>query len=560
MSLAFQKNFESIRNLLIDAEELAKDVVATAPEFGKSLTEALQRLESQGPLQVTLIGEFNAGKSSIISALTGEEILIDADVATQAISHYPWRGLTLVDTPGVQRDSVGTDHDQIAREATVGADLVLFVITNELFTPRLSAHLRFLLANDGLGLARKTCVLVNKMDRENNPDEHILQEVGLVLAPHQDVPIFLCAAGKFLAAERLEGLLRERFMRQSRFAGLIHGLNDFVAQSGTQGRLTTPLQIAIETLDGIESGATGSEDDKKELELLRRQKVILHRLQGRLLEIRRTWKQSAFSSVMKQANKALECITELTEGRDLEEIFESTMKQAVSEVEAQYDSVETDLAEAMSRAAVDLEELGGSPLGLEAAKIELNRAQSSRPTFGEEREKDSNHAAKILKSAAKPLQEGLEAAAKNSKGLRDTVYNTGKALGKKFRPYEAVKGGEKLAKVAGKLGKAMPFIAAGVDYYLQCREEKAEEDRARYLAKARINLRNAFAEQAKLESEALETAVMAIYRERVQNLLESLDRNAEEITGRGQARTAFGIRIAQLKRTATALRDELYSA
>lgn len=203
MKIAYTYYFNEIQSIFAEADRILSVISPPEIELLKAkLLDAKQRTDQTAPLRVALIGEFNAGKSSLIGALTGDEVAIDADVCTDIPEDHPWRGLVLVDTPGIQAQEQSTDHDLIARNATVGADLVFFVVTNELFNPRLADYLRFVLDEEkGLGLAKKTTLIVNKIDRESNPEETLLSEIQKVLGPHQDVAVYFCAASKLLQAQ-----------------------------------------------------------------------------------------------------------------------------------------------------------------------------------------------------------------------------------------------------------------------------------------------------------------------------------------------------------------------
>ena len=201
-----------------------------------------------------------------------EELKTGADVTTTQIAEYPWQGVVLVDTPGVQSQATDVDHDRIARDATVHADLILFVITNELFNDRLAQHLHYVIGKKGLRLAHKTAIVVNKMDRETNPDEVICSEVCRVLGEHRDLPIWFCAAERYLQASKLTGPLQVRFRRESRVDQLMDHIDGFVHDRGLTGRLTTPLQVLEDLLDVAEESLADSEEVKNEAELLRRQK------------------------------------------------------------------------------------------------------------------------------------------------------------------------------------------------------------------------------------------------------------------------------------------------
>jgi GTPase SAR1 family protein len=560
MSLAYAIYFEKLTKLF----EETLSVIDWSGSLEKAvylekLTIARCRLEKENPLRVVLVGEFSAGKSSIISALTGTKILIDADVATDKVSEYPWHGIVLVDTPGVQAEVTETDHDHLAREATVAADLVLFVITNELFNSRLAAYLRFVLDDSGLGLSKKTCVIVNKVDRESNVDATLTSEVANVLGPHQDVPIYLCAASKFLQAAKEEAPLRVRFERQSRFRDLTTGLDRFVEDAGSNGRLVTPLLLIRETLDGIQSEFADSDGDRLRLEQIRRERVVFQRLQSRLYDIRKTWKQQAFSTVMAQANSAVDQISEISQSNDLEELFNLSLKQASCEIDQLYDGVEVELHEALEQARLDLEEIAQSPLGKSVAQIEMKRAEKLEINFSEEKLSGSRYLPHFAKMACKPLGEALNGAAKNAKGLRNICYTVGKTFGVKFRPWRAVKVGEGLAKTAGRLGKVMPYAAAALDLFLQYREEKIKSEQERYLASLRLALRRAFADQAKVESEALETSIDKVTHEYVQLGLEDIDKQVEIIAANASNSEVIQSNISDIQKDCTTLRDELYT-
>lgn len=71
-------------------------------------------------------GVYNAGKSSLINALVGEEIAKVGDIPTTAsIQRIDWNGFTLVDTPGIVAND---EHTEIAEQEIKRNDIVLFVV------------------------------------------------------------------------------------------------------------------------------------------------------------------------------------------------------------------------------------------------------------------------------------------------------------------------------------------------------------------------------------------------------------------------------------------------
>lgn len=85
-----------------------------------------QKLEATKP-EVMIYGIFNAGKSSIINELLGEDKAETNDVpTTHIISRYAWQGYQLTDTPGV---GAPVDDEQVTQEHLRRADVVIFVMS-----------------------------------------------------------------------------------------------------------------------------------------------------------------------------------------------------------------------------------------------------------------------------------------------------------------------------------------------------------------------------------------------------------------------------------------------
>ncbi|MCG5541923.1 MULTISPECIES: GTPase [unclassified Halorhodospira] len=527
----------------------------------EQVQEARARLERDAPLRIAVVGQFSAGKSALISALTGAEVAISADVTTRKTAEYTWQGLVLVDTPGVHSDSDDTAHDRIAREATHGADLVLFVVSNELFNPRLAEHLRFILDSDeGLGLASKTCLVINKVDRESDPDPdaELLSEAGRVLEPYPEVPVFFCAAGKLLQARKTrQAHLAERFESQSRIDELADGLNRFVAEAGTAGRLQTPLQQVSELLNRLESELAESKDQQEHLELIRRKRRVYEQLEQKLREVRNRRKQEARNAVMAQANGAMEQVTEGADQQILEELFEQGLRQASSDVDAVYDAADTEIKQALNEARADLEAIGDSPLGQAVARIHAQRAETAGVDAVGEAPSAYSRSLYWGRQATDPLQQHLGRLAQDPQKLRDLVYQIGKKMGKKFKPWEAVKTGQMLSRVLGRVSKAMPWLALAMDIYSEIREEQAKQAREQHLAEVRSALHKAFAEQADNLAEALESALDEISRGVIQPGLQELEAERREIVDADAQRRALQEEIGTLQRRCAELRHQL---
>ena len=97
-----------------------------------SLEEQRQASRNRPLLSLAFSGQYSAGKSTIISALTGDKnIRISADVATDEVKAYPWRDIELWDTPGLYAERA--DHTAKAELAQREADLIVYCLTTNLF-------------------------------------------------------------------------------------------------------------------------------------------------------------------------------------------------------------------------------------------------------------------------------------------------------------------------------------------------------------------------------------------------------------------------------------------
>jgi small GTP-binding protein len=174
------------QDLLRDERELLTEVAAVlerndvAPDERDALAESLRQLDELFLLVV--VGEFNAGKSALINALLGSELLAEGVTPTTAKIHLlTWgetedrqsldavsekltapveilRQLTLVDTPGT--NALDRSHEALTTEYVPRADLVLFVTSAD--RPFSESERIFLEKIREWG--KKVVVAVNKID------------------------------------------------------------------------------------------------------------------------------------------------------------------------------------------------------------------------------------------------------------------------------------------------------------------------------------------------------------------------------------------------------------
>ena len=161
------------------SDEKVRKLIANLPTFNIR-EEGDGNEESFPPLTVAFVGQYNAGKSTIISALTGlKDIPIDADVCTDKVTAYDWNGIRLLDTPGIHAGY--PEHDEKTYSAIDKADLLVFVITSELFDDIVGKHFRELCFNRNK--ASETLLVINKMAIDPGTPDTKLPDIEQVTRP-----------------------------------------------------------------------------------------------------------------------------------------------------------------------------------------------------------------------------------------------------------------------------------------------------------------------------------------------------------------------------------------
>jgi small GTP-binding protein len=174
------------RRLLGDLRELL--ATAGTPEEGLAvLRQAIADLDQL--FLLVIVGEFNAGKSAVVNALLGAEVLqegvtpttaaitvlgygpaaarrVDADGVIELT--YPaesLRQVRVVDTPGT--NAILRQHERLTQEFIPRSDLVLFVTSAD--RPFTESERAFLEGIRAWG--KKVVVVLNKVDLLRDPDE-----------------------------------------------------------------------------------------------------------------------------------------------------------------------------------------------------------------------------------------------------------------------------------------------------------------------------------------------------------------------------------------------------
>ncbi|MFM7447022.1 MAG: DUF697 domain-containing protein [Leptolyngbyaceae cyanobacterium] len=168
---AAQENLKAVRRQV----EQIQDQVARQELLLRS-REIEQNL-SRGEFQVVVFGTGSAGKTSIVNALIGQVVgQVGAPMGTTTVGEtYRMalqgvnREIFMIDTPGILEAGVmGTEREQLARQLATEADLLLFVLDNDLRQSEYDPL--HTLAEIG----KRSIIVLNKADLYPEADQEII--------------------------------------------------------------------------------------------------------------------------------------------------------------------------------------------------------------------------------------------------------------------------------------------------------------------------------------------------------------------------------------------------
>ena len=230
---------------------------------------------------MVIVGEFNAGKSSLINALFGIKLRTEGPIpvddrisilrygdtaATKQLSDfvseqtYPvefLRNITLVDTPGT--NSIVQRHQEVTEDFVPRADLVLFVTSID--RPLSESERRFLEYIRNWG--KKVVFVINKIDTKNA--EEIAQVVDYVTTNTRAIfgfdPVIFPVSGK-LALEAKTGSSGPRDWTRSNF----EAFEDYIFKVlSEKERVRLKLQAPLDTILSLVKRQYALIDSRREL-------------------------------------------------------------------------------------------------------------------------------------------------------------------------------------------------------------------------------------------------------------------------------------------------------
>ena len=210
-----------------------------------NLRQESENIRKNPILRVAFIGQYSAGKSTIISALTGNRsIHIGADITTDKATPYSWNGIELIDTPGIGTDRA--DHDDVTYSEIDRSDLLVFCTTHMLLDDRIIGHFKKLAYDKHY--SHKMMLVFNKLSAEAGDDDTRISNYRAsmikALHPHKLDDFTVCF---FDAKDYCEGIDEDEpeLIELSRFEEFIQALDQFIKERDKLAQLDTPIRRVL---------------------------------------------------------------------------------------------------------------------------------------------------------------------------------------------------------------------------------------------------------------------------------------------------------------------------
>ena len=521
----FGKISEEFSKILEDSKKIVSNY---NNEIVESLAKDIEEIENQKLLTISFIGQYSSGKSTIISALTGNKsIKIDADIATDKTTDYAWNNVLLTDTPGLFTDR--KDHDDITYKKIKESDLLIYCLTSDLFDDIILENFKKIAFEEKQ--KNKMMVVINKMSMESGEYSKLVENykksLNDSLEPHKidEFPLcFIDAADYIEGVDENENELKEL----SHFNDFVKLMNIFIKEKGIWAKFSTPIYRTISFIDNSILSIS-SKDNKEFL-------ILVNRIEKEV----QFKKQLAYNRVspliMELSSTIILYSNDITSKIGVENIdFDSVQKEIGIRIKKDIEESQVKIQEVLNEINGELndtiKDLFDSDLGkyvldsISDSKLNINNVSlmdfteiiSNFSSISDITGKVAgsvknfigvNNAGLILK--AKDLASGNRAV--------EIVKNIGHFFGVKFQPWGAINIVKNIGNVANFLGPVLSIFSIGIEVANFVKDE----ENARKLSKAKQDCYNEFSKMSKDIEEQFNNQLESYIKEVFAKILEQI--------------------------------------
>ena len=533
---------------------------------------ALQiRDNTSDTIRLVFAGQYSAGKSSIIKMLTGRsDIVIGAGITTKQVHKYIWNGIEVVDTPGIHTE-LRPDHDEMSYDAIASADMLVFVVSNELFDSYMGTHFRKIAIDKDK--AGEMILVVNKMERTaegNTRDQQdiIREDLKTVLEPYTSEQLHL----SFLDAKSyLESIdersvnpeLADELVTQSGYSQFIDTLNQFVEEKRISSKLTTELYIIDDQLEKAikELQPKSSDVDIDALEeSFMQQRHLLIEARGRIQQEVKDIYTKAASQIRDIGLDAANLLVENCKQSEVEDELQKSIWKADDIIEKCQSDAATTIDARLNEIGQRLEIIENSVFSKKlksrlSGKFEglpegiKNVITNAAPGFQKAGQAVLNNAYKA------GTQGGLKLTNFSGSTIHQSVLKVGHTVGFKFKPWQAIK----ITKGIAIGGQVLSVLGVGISVFMQIKADQDEERIREDLRNNRQNIRSQFNVAASELEDYARQYIMDNVNRPLETSIAALDGNIQEIRDTRSNRSTTCRQLENIQKECRALIQDIHS-
>ncbi|WP_346200549.1 GTPase [Caldifermentibacillus hisashii] len=457
--------------------------------------------ESDKPISLVFAGQYSAGKSTILKALTGiSSIATGEKITTQEVQEYEWNGIRVIDTPGIHT-TLRPDHDDISYRAISNADMLVYVITHELFDSYIGQNFRKLLLDKDK--AGEMILIVNKMADVGNTIENQLiklENLKIVTDPYTPEQLRTC----FVDAESyLDSLteedpeIAEELRIRSNYEGLVSTINDFVKEKSISSRLTTALYKIYDVLQkAITQFEPSSGDDDIDAleEHLLQERRILFSTQWRIKQQVEIIYEEAATSIRDKGRNIANSIYDYSNEDEANNAIETAYHEVEKISSTCLDNVISELEKLSSDCKSELDEFYKTDFSKNLQFRLSEKYKKGNPLVNRIFNSDvlAQGSNKIISNTigTNATANGLRAF--SGSNIHQMVLDIGHFFGHSFKPWEAVK----WVKGINVAGKVLGVFGVVFSLGMQAKEDVDADKRQQEMRSNREKLRAGFNDAA----------------------------------------------------------------
>ena len=486
------------------------------------------------PIELVFAGQYSAGKSSILKMLTGrKDIAVGEGITTQQTHTYNWNGVNLIDTPGIHT-TLRPDHDEISYAAIANADMLVFVITNELFDAHLAQHFRKLAIERDK--AAEMILVVNKIERGGNTRERqdtIRDDLRKVTTPYtpEDMRISFVSAESYIDSFTEEDEeIAEELLERSGYNRFIETLNKFIQEKNIPARLTTTLykidEVLQDAIKQLQPSSGDSDIDALEERYLQERHILADNRRRIEQSVENIYTE-ATANIRNEGIKASNLIVSDAKEDEVQEGLEKATQKVDSVAKQCEFDVQEKIKNLVGECDSELGQLNNSEFSKKLDIRLLEKKDSLPPQIKKFLKSDAlNNAGKfVAENANRPgvATNATNLASFSESTVHSAVKTIGHFFGHKFKPWEAVK----ITKGIAVAGKALSILGVVFQVGMQVKEDIDAQRVEEEMRSNRENIRSGFNEAAReLEKHfvnALRNFIEAEFGSRISQVDEKID-------------------------------------